>query len=71
MLIKLTDDWWCDASLISAVRYLPTMKEKRIGVSFFDGGFAEVDGTPDDVARIVTETNAAKTEATRKEVTQK
>ena len=71
MLVKLTDDWFVDASLISAVVYLPTKKEKQIAVSFFGNGLAEVEGTRSDVARIVEETNAAKAGATRNEDAQK
>ena len=71
MLVKLTDDWFVDASLISAVVYHPAKTEKRIAVSFFSNALAEVEGTRGDVARIVAETNTAKAGVTREEDAQK
>ena len=59
MLIRLADGYWCDHSLISAVRK-GLDGDNTISVCFFDGPNARIPGAQAEVDRIAKEVNAAR-----------
>lgn len=61
MLIRLNDDWYVEAALVSAVRY--HAERGAVEVCFHgENGFASLKGPQSEVKRIVDDVNRGKSE---------
>lgn len=61
MLIRLNDDWYVEAALVSAVRY--NAERGVVEVCFHEeNGYASFKGPPSEVKRIVDDVNRGKSE---------
>ena len=64
MMIKITDDYWLDHSLISALRK-DVIEPGFVSVCFFGGGSVDVRLSTEEISRIANEVNAERAKESR------